>query len=154
MANTTYFVRLKPYNKRRGHLVRNYTFRGVRFNERWKEVSAATAQELEELTQPHDPEAELPLFEIYTKDEALAVEERERDDGKRVKVRVKDAEPVPDSDFRDDKPKLNPETGEIERNVEPAEVIGEDDDPDEDADPEPAPSLRSGKKRSKARSRK
>jgi hypothetical protein len=141
---TTYLVRIKPYNKRRGFLVRNYTFRGVRFTDRWKEVSAATASELEELIQPHDREAEIPLFEIYTKDEALAVEEKERDNGKRIVTRVKDAEPVPDSDLRNDKPKLNPVTGEIERNVEPAEVI--------DQDPEPAPSVRKAKKRTRKRS--
>jgi hypothetical protein len=140
---STYLVRLKPYNKRRGFLVRNYTYRGVRFTDRWKEVSRATAGELEELIQPHDREAEIPLFEIYTKAEALAVEEKERDAGKRIVTRVKDAEPVPDSDLRNDKPKLNPETGEIERSVEPAEVI--------EQDPEPAPSMRAKKKRTRKR---
>lgn len=152
-TQTTYLVRLKPYNKKRGFLVRNYTWRGHRFTDRWSEVSSAVARELEQLIQPHDQEAELPLFDIYTRDEAAEVEEKERDKampGEKV-ARTKDADVVPDSDFRDDKPKLNPETGKIERNVEPAEVI---EPADEDPEPEPAPSLRSGKKATKKRTRK
>jgi hypothetical protein len=140
----TYFVRVKPYNKRRGYLVRNFMHRGVRFTNRWKEVSAAVAQELETLTQPHELVDEIPLFDIKTQTEALAVEEKERDNGiapKRI-ARVKDAERVPDRRFRDDRPQFDEESGEIvDDHVEAGEAVEE---------PAPAPRIR---KKTKTRTR-
>lgn len=143
----TYLVRLKPYSKRRGYLCRNFMTGGVRFTTRWKEVSARKARELEALCQPHDREGEIPLFDIKTREEALEIEEKERDESGKPSSRVKEAELVPDSKFRDDRPTLN-EDGEIVSNVEPAEIVdpqGSDDGDGEDqpeAPAEPAPSLR------------
>lgn len=157
----SYFVRLKPYNKRRQHLCRGFMTGGVRFTDRWLEVSARKARELEGMVQPHDPEAEIPLFDVKTAQEAKAIEEKERDENGKPSSRVKDAERVPDSKFRNDKPEFNDE-GEIVSNVEPAEIVeppsdaappADDQDEDsEDAPKEaaPAPSLRA--KRAKTRS--
>jgi len=147
----TFFVRIKPFNKKRGFLMRNYMTGGVRFTTRWKEVSARKARELESKIQPHDPEAEIPLFDIKTKAEAEAIEEKERDDQGKPSSRVKEAELVPDSKFRDDRPSLDEETGEVVSNVEPGEIVGDEDAPvdankdqsEEPAEAVPAPSLRS-----------
>lgn len=151
----TYFVRVKPYNKRRGYLCRNFMVGGKRFSLRWTEVSAAKAKELEEMTQPHDRDAEIPLFDIVTKEKAQAIEQEERDADLKPVYRVKDAERVPDRAFRDDKPKIDEETGEIFSDVEPAETVEKsDDDPAEEPEEEvaPAPSLRGGRRKAKTRS--
>jgi len=155
MSQTTYFVRLCPYNKRRGFLARNYTYQGQRFSSRWVRVSAMRAKELGELTQPHDTEIDIPLFEIKTESEALDLEQRARDNGEKITARVKDAPVVPDSAFRDDRPKVNLETGAIEEpSIEPAETVEkvskiEEADFKDDDDVAPAPSIRSGKARSR-----
>lgn len=158
MSAQTYLVRLKPHNRKRQYLVRNYTWRGHRFTSRWSEVSAAVADQLRELVQPHDPSERIPLFDVCTKAEALKLEEREAAAGTPA-TKVKDASPVADADLRDDKPKFNAATGKIERHVEPAEKVDNvkpieateitDDDADE---VEPAPSLR-GDKPARARAR-
>jgi len=155
MSAQTYLVRLKPYNRKREYFVRNYSWRGHRFTERWAEVSAAVAEQLRGLMQPHDLSMEIPLFDVCTKDEALKIEEKEASAGQPA-TKVKDATPVPDSDLRDDKPKFNAATGKIERHVEPAEKvdnvkpIAETEISDDDV--APAPSLREDKP-ARARSR-
>jgi len=145
----TFFVRVKPYNKRRGFLVRNFMHRGVRFTNRWKEVSAAAAQDLDTLFQPHAPGDEIPLFDVKTQTEALIVEEQERDRGvepKRI-ARVKDAERVPDRQFRDDRPRIDEESGEIvDDHVEAGEAV-------DAQDPAPAPRIRKKKTKPRARTR-
>lgn len=149
MSANTYHVRLKPYNKRKGYLVRNYIHRGVRFTERWSVVSAAIAHELVDLVQPHASDDEIPLFDVKTEQEAVAIESKERDDGLGIK-RVAAAAPITDKSFRHDGPKFNKKTGEIEDDNEPAEVINapkapvEKDDLAEasKAEVQPAPSLR------------
>lgn len=118
----TVFVRLKPYNKRKGYLCRNYMIGGVRFTGRWQEVSAAKARELSELKQPHDHEGEIPLFDIKTREQAKAIEEQELDEGKRNVARVKDAVRIADREFRDDRPVVD-DSGELVREVEAGEVI-------------------------------
>lgn len=151
----TFFVRLKPYNLRRGCLVRNYQYRGIRFTNRWKEVSEAKAIELEPLIQPHDEEAEIPLFDIKSKDEAMVIEADERDDASgKPTAKVTKAERVPDRKFREEPkgPTVDEDTGEIVEadDVEPAEVI----DAAPASEPEPAPKVRSGKKSRSRRSSK
>ena len=166
----SYLVRLKPYNKRRGFLCRNFMVGGVRFTTRWKEVSARRARDLEERIQPHDLEAEIPLFDIKTREQALAIEDKERDELGRPTSRVKEAEMVADSAFRNDRPTMN-DDGEIVSNVEPAEIVDSSEataESDEDladakepeAAPEPeaempaavaAPSVKAPKGRAKAR---
>jgi hypothetical protein len=144
----SYFVRIKPYNKKRGYLVRNYMHRGVRFTTRWKEVTAAVAAELELTVQPHDPDEEIPLFDVKTKGEAMEIEAEERDNADRPKLvsRVKDAERIPDRKFRDDRPKFH------EDEVTDAAFTA---DQDSEIEAEPAPSLKpkSKSKGRRARSR-
>ncbi len=148
MANPkTYFVRIKPHNKKRGYLVRNYMHRGVRFTTRWKEVSAATANELQHSVQPHDVEEEIPLFDIKTKDEALEIEAEERDATVLPKKisRVKDAERIPDRKFRNDKPEIIGDEIVEGEDFESAEEV------DQKIDALPAPSLKPAKKKSSKR---
>lgn len=148
----TYFVRLKLYNRKRGYLVRNFMYRGVRFTTRWKEVSAVMAAELQDLVQPHDPEMEIALFDVKTKSEAEEIEADERDSGARNVARVKDAEPVPDRKFRSDRPTLDDATGEIMESdsIEAADMIDPADDDDDELDAAPAPSLKKKSTRKKS----
>ena len=165
MSTNTVFVRIKPYNKRKGYLCRTYMTGGVRFTTRWQEVSAGKGRELAELMQPHDHEQEIPLFDIKTRDEAKAIEEREVDEGKRNVARVKDAPRVADRDFRNDRPVVDEYSGDTFRIVEPAEVITDRAAVDavaragraaaefsagERADAAPAPSLRGAERASAA----
>ena len=132
----TMLVRLVAYNKRRGSLCRNYVYRGVKFTDKWKEVSPAVAQELKGLAQPSDPDEELPLFEVMTRDEAVAVEAKERDEGK--VARVSDAERIADTSLR------GAATPSIKDDADAAfEVTPEEDQPE----PAKAPSLRPRAKR-------
>lgn len=163
-----YFVRLKPYNKKRGYLARNYMYRGVRLTERWKKVSSAMAHEIEALVQPHDIEEEIPLCDVCTEPEAKKIEDKERDKLGAPSSLVSEAEPLPNRKFREVKQDLDGD-GELMNAPEPAETIAKDEikdikpsEPDfdsDDDDPEPAPSLRgakgssSSKKRSRARTR-
>ena len=73
-------VRLKPLNPRRGVFCRRYMFRGFRFDVTlgWYEVSDDLAAELKNLTQ-HDSDPEgVRLFDVMTREEAKAEDEKER----------------------------------------------------------------------------
>ena len=73
-------VRLKPLNPRRGALCRRYMFRGFRFDVElgWYEVSDELALELKPLTQ-HDSDPEgVALFDIMTREDALAEDAKEK----------------------------------------------------------------------------
>jgi len=129
-------VRLVPYDKRRGYLCRTYIYRGVKFTGKWKEVSPVVADELRPLTQPADPESDRPLFEVLTREEAVATEERERDEGK--VARVDAAEKIDDAQLRGSKAKA----AKDEADAAFAAQISDDLET-----PAPAPSLRSRAKR-------
>lgn len=163
----TFYVRLRPFNKKRGYLVRNIGIQGIRFTTRWKQVSSEKAKMLEACCQPHDPEMEIPLFDIKTKSEALGIEEEERDTlGAKATFKVKDAEAVPDNSFREaPKPRFDDLTGRIvsdnvpegERvDQEPTEKAEDTDSAEaEDTDSvEPAPSIRTKPKGRRTRTRK
>lgn len=135
----TYFVRVKPYHKRRGYLVHNYVHRGQRFTTRWTEVSRIVAEQLEVVTQPHDPESEIPVFDVVTRDVALEIEEKERDEQGRPSSRVKDAEKVPDAKFRETASHVN-DDGEIETHV--SEPDDSESHEASSTDPAPAPKIR------------
>lgn len=153
----TFYVRVKPYNKKRGYLIRNYMIRGVRFTTRWKEISAAKANLLQYEFQPHDVEEEIPIFDIKSESEALAIEADDRDkNGGHIRpdARVKEAERIPDRKFRDDKPRFDDETGEITSDhVEAAETVDQPVETEPDA-VELAPKVKSPKKSPRARARK
>jgi len=78
---TTHYVRLKPYQPKKGFTTKTYTFRGHRFEESkgWSQVNDdALVAELRELHQkPYDDQSPA-LFDVCTKEEALALERSER----------------------------------------------------------------------------
>jgi len=74
-------VRLKPYNVKAGHLLQRYSFRGIRFmGERgWYEVDDEMAAQLKEKRQRLDDETSPLAFDVCTAEEALALEQREKE---------------------------------------------------------------------------
>lgn len=88
-SSRNYYVRLKPYNPRRGCYLRNYvdSRTGAKFSveKGWYQVPRSLADRLGKVTQrSHDPDSPL-AFEIMSEDEKLrkeqqarAAEERER----------------------------------------------------------------------------
>lgn len=129
-------VRLVPYDKRRGYLCRTYVYRGVKFTDKWKEVSPVVADELQPLVQPSDPDAARPLFEVLTREEAVATEERERDEGK--VARVDAAEKIDDAQLRGSKAKAAKEKADADFAAQVSDDL---------ETPAPAPSLRTRAKR-------
>ncbi len=80
MAANTKYVRLKPYNKRKGFLMRRYSVRRKRFiHGRWYEVPQQLAKYLETVTAtPEDPDTPFAFDVCDTRDEALALVKREK----------------------------------------------------------------------------
>lgn len=76
-----YLVRLKPFDSRRGHVLRRYTYAGVKFQEDrgWYRVSRDMAAYLRTVRQvagdPYSPLA----FDVCTPDEARALEASEQE---------------------------------------------------------------------------
>jgi hypothetical protein len=102
MKKSKLYARLMPYNKKRGHLVLNYIYKGVRFSNRWKEVSPLVAKHLGEKFQPHDKEDKIPLFQIVEEPKAKEIELQEiEDQGRKTAPRIKDAKPIVDAEFLD-----------------------------------------------------
>ena len=77
----TLLVRLKPHDPRRGHVLRRYTYRGIKFQEErgWYRVDKAVADYLRDVrqlaTNPHAPLA----FDVCTPDEAKALDSEEKE---------------------------------------------------------------------------
>ena len=80
----TLLVRLKPYDPRRGFVLRRFTYKGIKFHEErgWYRVDKAVADYLVGVRQvdsdPHSP----PAFDIQTDDEAKALDAREESEAK------------------------------------------------------------------------
>lgn len=73
-------VRLKPYEPRRGHVLRRYVVNGVKFHEErgWYRVGKELADYLRTVRQvEHDPYAQ-PAFDVCTEEEAKATDVREQ----------------------------------------------------------------------------
>jgi hypothetical protein len=72
----TMLVRLKPFDPRRGHVLRRYTYAGIKFHgERgWYRVEKRVADYLrtvrQQLADPHSP----PAFDVCSEEEAKAME--------------------------------------------------------------------------------
>lgn len=70
----TYLVRLKRLDPKRGHVLRRYTYRGIKFqvDRGWYRVSKEVAEYLEQVRQvaadPHSPAA----FDVCTEEAARA----------------------------------------------------------------------------------
>ena len=85
-------VRIKPYDPKRGHVVRRYTVFSIRFDETrgWYRVADDVADYLGKVHQaPHDEDSPL-VFDVCTEAEAHALEDVER---KKAEERAKAAEP-------------------------------------------------------------
>ena len=81
MSDSTYLVRLKPYDPRRGHVIRRYTYRGIKFQEErgWYRVDKAVADHLRSVRQfPADPHSQ-PAFDVHTPTEAKAIDQKEHE---------------------------------------------------------------------------
>jgi hypothetical protein len=80
----TLLVRLKPYDPRRGHVVRRYTYAGIKFQEErgWYRVEKAVAEYLRNVRQVpsdrHSPHA----FDVCTEAEAKTLEASEAEEAK------------------------------------------------------------------------
>lgn len=75
----TLFVRLKPYDPRRGHVLRRYTYAGIKFQEErgWYRVERPVAEYLRAVREvPSDRYAPL-AFDVCTEAEAKALDANE-----------------------------------------------------------------------------
>jgi len=84
------FVRLRPQDHKRGHLMARFTYKGRRFiHGRWFKVDASLARELENILQPAGKFADPPLaFDVVANEkEAVALEKREKAARKRGSAR-------------------------------------------------------------------
>lgn len=73
------YVRLKPYNPRRGHVLRRYSIRNMRFYEgRWFRVSEAVARELANIKQVYGDEDSPDAFDVATHAQANNIERKEK----------------------------------------------------------------------------
>jgi hypothetical protein len=80
----TLLVRLKPHDPRRGHVLRRFTYTGIKFHEErgWYRVSKDVAEYLRAVKQlPGDTYAP-PAFDVCTEDEAKALDAREENDAR------------------------------------------------------------------------
>ncbi len=73
-------VRLKPYDPKRGHVLRRYTAFGIRFDESrgWYRVSDEVANYLAAVREQPGLDYTPLAFDVCTEEEALAVEAREK----------------------------------------------------------------------------
>lgn len=73
-------VRLKPYDPKRGHVLRRYTAFGVRFEESrgWYRVSDEVAEYLGKVRQQPGLDYTPLAFDVCTEEEAVALETREK----------------------------------------------------------------------------
>ncbi len=93
----TLLVRLKPYDPRRGHVLRRYTYAGIKFQEEraWYRVEKAVAEHLRSVRQvPSDEYAPL-AFDVCTEVEARALEAKESDAAKFKRSATDDLKVVP-----------------------------------------------------------
>jgi len=77
----SYLVRLKPYDPRRGAVVRRYTYRGIKFQDinGWYRVTKDVADYLRTVRQVAGDDHSPPAFDICTPDEAQTIDSRENE---------------------------------------------------------------------------
>jgi len=88
----TLLVRLKPHDPRRGHVLRRYTYRGIKFHEErgWYRVEKPVADYLRAVHQvPSDQHSPL-AFDVCTDDEAKSLDAREKEAGTTRKAATDD----------------------------------------------------------------
>jgi hypothetical protein len=77
----TMLVRLKPYDPRRGNVLRRFTYRGIKFHQErgWYRVEKAVAEHLRSIHQvPAAPLSPL-AFDVCSDDEAKTLDAKEKD---------------------------------------------------------------------------
>lgn len=81
MSSETHLVRLKPYDPRRGCVVRRYTYRGIKFQDThgWYRVDRKVADYLRSVRQVPTDEHSPLAFDVCLPDEALAIDARENE---------------------------------------------------------------------------
>ena len=80
----TLLVRLKPYDPRRGFVLRRFTYKGIKFQEErgWYRVEKPVADYLAGVRQvEHNPHSPL-AFDVQTDEEAKALDAREESEAK------------------------------------------------------------------------
>jgi hypothetical protein len=77
-------VRLKPYDQRRGHVLRRYTYAGIKFHEErgWYRVSKEVAGYLKTVHQLPGDTYTPTAFDICTPEEARLIDAREESESK------------------------------------------------------------------------
>jgi len=76
----TFLVRLKPYDPRRGHVLRRYAHRGIRFlvEHGWYRVDREVADHLRTARQVDADPHSLLAFDVCTEDEARQIDTTEQ----------------------------------------------------------------------------
>jgi hypothetical protein len=74
----TLLVRMKPFDPRRGQVLRRYTYRGIRFQEErgWYRVEKEVGEYLRTVRQSSDPHSTL-AFDVCVEEEARALDVKE-----------------------------------------------------------------------------
>jgi len=80
----TMLVRLKPYDPRRGFVLRRYTYLGIKFHEErgWYRVDKPVADYLRTVREEPDEEYTPLAFDVCTDAEAQALDAKETDEAK------------------------------------------------------------------------
>jgi hypothetical protein len=88
----TLLVRLRPYDPRRGHRLRRYTYRGIKFQQErgWYRVNKDVADYLREVRQVFSDEHAPLAFDVCTTEEAKALDAKEKDDATARKAAADD----------------------------------------------------------------
>ena len=75
----TMLVRLKPYDPRRGFVLRRFTYAGIKFHEErgWYRVDTAVADYLRSVHESPESDFTPLAFDVCTDDEAKAIDARE-----------------------------------------------------------------------------
>ena len=90
----TLLVRLKPYDPRRGHVLRRFAYRGIKFHEDrgWYRVEKEVAEYLRDVREkpgePHSP----PAFDVCSDGEAKALDAKEEKEATARKAATDDLE--------------------------------------------------------------
>lgn len=93
----TLLVRLKPYDHRRGHVLRRYTYAGIKFQvERgWSRVEKAVGDYLRSVRQLPGDEYSPLAFDVCTEEEAKAIDAAESDASKLKRSAADELKVVP-----------------------------------------------------------
>ncbi len=77
----TLLVRLKPHDPRRGHVLRRYTYRGIKFHEErgWYRVEKTVGEYLRTVRQIPGSEHAPLAFDVCTDDEARTLDAKDKE---------------------------------------------------------------------------